>query len=242
MGIARRIAELYEVKVNALLDRAENPAELLDYSYAQQQELLRRIRRGLTEVTASRIRAQRQRGQLRHSADRLGQQAEQAVAVGKEDLARKALALRTAILAQADDLEAEQAALRRDEDRLSAAAQRLAAKIEVFQTRKEVIKAEFAVAGAVSDAGLAFGGMSEEMGDVHLATRRAEDKVAQLQARAEALDGMLGSGHTADLTAPAGSEEIQAQLDEVSTQAAVNAELARIKQKMASTQEQDGSV
>jgi phage shock protein A len=35
MGIARRIAELYQVKVNVLLDRAEDPREMLDYSYAE---------------------------------------------------------------------------------------------------------------------------------------------------------------------------------------------------------------
>jgi hypothetical protein len=43
MGIGRRIAQLYEVKVNALLDRAEDPREVLDYWHARQQELLLRI-------------------------------------------------------------------------------------------------------------------------------------------------------------------------------------------------------
>lgn len=241
MGIARRIAELYEVKVNALLDRAENPAELLDYSYAQQQELLRRIRRVLTEVTASRIRARTQQDQVRRFADRLRGQAEQAVAAGEEELARQALALRTATLAQADDLDAEQVTLRGYENRLSAAARRLEAKIETFRTRKEAIKAQYAAAGAITGAVLAFGGISEEMGDVGLATRRAQDKVAQLQARASALDEMLGSGRLEDVAAPASSEEIQAQLDEVSTQALVDAELARIKERLASVQEADGS-
>jgi phage shock protein A len=32
MGAARRIAELYRAKVNALLDRAEDPREMFDYS------------------------------------------------------------------------------------------------------------------------------------------------------------------------------------------------------------------
>jgi phage shock protein A len=106
---------------------------------------------------------------------------------------------------------------------------------------KEAIKAEYAAAGVITGAGLAFGGMSEEMGDVGLATRRAEDKVAQVQARASALDEMLGSGRLEVVTAPAGSEKIQAQLDEVSTQDAVDAELARVKQRLACAQEQDGS-
>jgi phage shock protein A len=46
MSIARRIAELYEVKMNAVLDRAADPREMVDYSYVQLQELLAEVRRG----------------------------------------------------------------------------------------------------------------------------------------------------------------------------------------------------
>ena len=58
MSIARRIAELYEVKMNAVLDRAADPAELADYSYVQLQELLAEVRRGTAKPAASRQRAQ----------------------------------------------------------------------------------------------------------------------------------------------------------------------------------------
>ena len=45
MSIARRIAELYEVKMNAVLDRAADPGELADYSCVQLQDLLAGARR-----------------------------------------------------------------------------------------------------------------------------------------------------------------------------------------------------
>ena len=35
MSIAHRISELYTAKMNAVLDRACDPSELADYSYAQ---------------------------------------------------------------------------------------------------------------------------------------------------------------------------------------------------------------
>jgi phage shock protein A len=89
MGIGRRIAQLYEVKVNALLDRAEDPREALDYSYARQQELLLRIRRAITEVAAARTRAQMQESRLRRTAARLQRQARQAAAAGRDELARQ---------------------------------------------------------------------------------------------------------------------------------------------------------
>jgi hypothetical protein len=43
VGIGGRIAQLSEVKVNAPLDRAEDPREVLDYPRARQQKLLLRI-------------------------------------------------------------------------------------------------------------------------------------------------------------------------------------------------------
>lgn len=235
MGIARRIAELYEVKVNALLDRAEDPRELLDYSYTQQQELLSRIRSGVADVAAARKRAGMQESELQRSASRLADQAGQAVAADQDELARQALTLRSAALAHADDLRAEQAALRADEERLSATAQRLQAKIEAFRFHKETIKAEYtaAQASAAANARLVVGGILGETGDVEMATRRAEDKTAQLQARVSALDELISSGTLDDLTAPAGAEEIRAQLDTLATQAAVDDELAKIRQRLA---------
>lgn len=46
-SIAHRIATLFRTKANKALDRAEDPREVLDYSYAQQQELLQKVRRGV---------------------------------------------------------------------------------------------------------------------------------------------------------------------------------------------------
>ena len=43
MGMGRRMAQLDEVKVNALLDLGEDPREVPGYWNARQQELLLRI-------------------------------------------------------------------------------------------------------------------------------------------------------------------------------------------------------
>ena len=236
VGVARRIAELYEVKVNALLDRVEDPREMLDYTYAQQQELLRRLQQQRTEVAASRHLAQMQETRLQHSADRLQRQAEQAVAAGKEELAREALAWRTAILVHVDDLRAEQVALRADEEQLAASTQRLQRKVEAFGLHKETIKATYSAAQAATSVSQVVGGASEEMGDIGLATRRAAETTARLQARAAAMEELLTSQGPGGPGGPAPSaslEQIQAQLDAVTTQAAVEEELTRIKARLA---------
>ena len=142
--------------------------------------------------------------------------------------------MRTATLAQASDLRAEQAALHTDEERLSAAASRLQTQINEFAVHKEALKARYTAVQLGAGADQAFGGIWEQMGEVDLATRRAEDTIARLQARASVLGDLIASGAPTDGTGLAGGEEIQAQLDAVTTRAAVEEELAKIKDQLAS--------
>ena len=225
MGIARRIAELYEIKMNAVLDRAADPGELVDYSYVQMQELLAEVRRGAAGITASRKRAESRATDLRQAADRLGEQAEQAARAGREDLARQALTRRSAIVTEVSQLQEHQDALRAEEQKMSDAGRRLQEKIEAFGLRKETIKAAYTAARAQASIAEVFAGISGEVADADVAARHAEDEQADLVARARGLDGLL--------TPPLSNEHLQAQLDEISTRAEVDAELARLYERLA---------
>jgi phage shock protein A len=153
MGAARRIAELREVDVDTLLEYAEDTSELLDYTAAQQQELLGRVWSAITEVTAGRKRAWMRESRLRRSADRLQRQAAQAVAAGRGEYARQAMAWRTTILHHVAELCAEQQALRATEERLSATARRLQDEIDAVRIRRETINGEYTAARAVPGPG-----------------------------------------------------------------------------------------
>ena len=225
MSIARRIAELYEIKMNAVLDRAADPGEMVDYTYVQLQELLAEVRRGAAGIAASREQAQSRASGLRQAADRLGEQAEQAVQAGRDDLARQALARRAALLAQASRLREQQDALRAEEQKMADAGRRLREKIEAFGTQREAIKAAYTVARAQAAIAEAFAGISEEVTDADAAARQAENEQADLEARARGLDDLL--------TPPLSDEQLQAQLDQISTRAQVDEELARLSERLA---------
>jgi len=167
MSIARRIAELYEVKMNAVLDRAADPRELVDYSYVQLQELLAEVRRGTAEIAAGRQRAQQRISELQRAADRLGEQAGQAMQAGQEDLARQALARRAAISAQISRLREQQDALRAEEETIADAERRLQEKIDAFGLQKEAIKAAYTAARARAIISEAFAGISGEVARRH---------------------------------------------------------------------------
>lgn len=231
-GITRRIAALFRIKANKALDRAEDPREVLDYSYQQQLDMLQKVRRGVADVATSRKRVELQEGQLQQSAGHLQDQAQRALAAGREDLAREALGRRTAVTSQIADLQGQQATLQEQEEKLTLATQRLQTKVDAFRTRKETIKATYTAAEAQTRITESVSGIGEEMGDVGMAVQRAQDKTDQLQARAGALDELIDSGALEDATLPAGRDDIQAELDAVGADRDVEIELKRMKAQL----------
>jgi len=232
MSIARRIAELYEAKMSAALDRAADPRELVDYSYVQLQELLAELRRGAAEIAGSRRRAQLRISELQRAADQLGEQAGQAVRAGREDLARQALARRAAISAQVSRLREQQDALRVEEQKMTDTGRRLQEKIDAFGMQKEAIKASYTAARAQASIAEAFAGISGEVTDAGAAARRAEDQRADLEARASGFGDLLTPDAPGGPGTTLSDEQLSAQLDQISTRAEVDEELARLRERL----------
>ena len=230
-SIMQRLALIFRSKANKALDAAEDPRETLDYSYAQQQELLKKVRRGLADVATSRKRLEIQSQQLDQQSAKLQAQAQQALSIGREDLAREALTRRSGLQQQITDLQTQHANLQAEEEKLSNASTRLQAKVEAFRTKKETLKATYTAAEAQSSINEAFSGISEEMSDVGMAVQRAEDKTAQMQARASAVDELIATGVLSDPISD-GKDDISAELDRVSAGSDVELELAKMKAQL----------
>jgi phage shock protein A len=235
MGLLKRMSMIFRSKTNRVLDRVEDPRQTLDYSYQRQLELLQKVRRGVADVATSRKRLELQLDQLQRQSDKLTNQAQQALALGREDLAREALTRKSGLGQQLNDLQQQHASLLGEEEKLTLAAQRLQARVESFRTRKEAIKATYTAAEAQTKIGEAFSGISTEMSDVGLAIQRAEDKTATLQARAGAIDELLASGALDDPSGMA-RDDITAELDRMASTSDVEMELARMKQQLGAGQ------
>jgi phage shock protein A len=234
MGLMQRFSYIFKSKASRALDKYEDPRETLDYSYEKQLELLQKMRRGVADVATSRKRIELQAQQLQASAAKLEGQAKQAIAQNREDLAREALARRSGIATQLQSLQVQHDQLKTEEAKLVDAQRRLQTKVEAFRTRKETIKATYTAAEAQTKVGEAVSGISEEMGDVGMAMTRAEDKVAQMQARSGALDELMASGGLDDLSAS--GDRLEAELNRTDADSQVELELARLKGELGGTE------
>jgi phage shock protein A len=228
MSVVKRFSMIFKAKANRALDKMEDPRETLDYSYQRQLEMLTQVRRGVADVATSRKRVELQMNTLQQQQNKLDNQARQALGGGREDLAREALTRKSALQSQLGDLQTQYQSLQADEEKLTAASQRLQAKVEAFRTQKETIKATYTAAEAQTRIGEAVSGISEEMGDVGMAVQRAQDKTAQMQARAGAIDELMASGALDDVTAQP-NDDIQRELDQMGASHDVDRELERLK-------------
>lgn len=230
-GLFQRMKAIFSAKADKALDKLEDPRETLDYSYSKQLELLQQVRRGVAEVATSRKRVELQAGQLNQQLDKLTVAAKRALEAGREDLAREALTRKSGLQQQLAELQTQHAALQAEEERLVRASQQLQARVDAFRTRKETIKASYTAAEAQNKISEAFSGLGQELGDVGQAIQRAEDKTAQLQARAAAVDELLASGALNDPTG-LGQDDITRELDALASSAQVDDELAALKASM----------
>jgi len=232
-GNAGRFTTIIKAKVSKILDKAEDPGETLDYSYQKQLEALQNVKKGIADVVTAKKRLQMQSTKLEQSVVKLDTQARQALAQGNEELARTALERKNIAQTELQGLDSQIADLESQQEKLTASQQKLSTKVEAFRSKKEVIKAQYSAAEAQVRISEAATGVGEEMADVGLAMQRALDKTEDMKARADAVSELEEAGVFEDLTAlGSGQDDIDKQLNALSSGAAVDDELAKMKAEL----------
>jgi phage shock protein A len=232
-GMSGRFSTVIKAKISKILDKAEDPAETLDYSYQKQLESLQNVKKGVADVVTAKKRLQMQSQKLEQSVVKLDTQARQALSAGNEELARVALERKNVAQTELQSLDQQVVELEAQQEKLTDSEQKLRAKIEAFRTKKEVIKAQYSAAEAQVRISEAATGVGEQMADVGLAMQRAVDKTEQMKARADAVGELEAAGTFEDLTAlGSGDDDIDRQLKELSSGAVVDDELAKMKAEL----------
>jgi|TARA_Y100000310_G_scaffold12759_1_gene13128 phage shock protein A len=222
------MSTIVKSKMNRILDNAEDPRETLDYAYEKQREMLQNVKRGVVEMVTTKRRLQLQAEKVKANISTVENQARQALAAGREDLARMALQRKQAALIELEGLDQQVAQLEIEQEKLTHAEQRLQAKVEAFKSKKEIIKAQYGAAQAQVRIGSALSGLSEEMGDVQLAVERAEGKTETLRAKAGAIDELAELGVLDDVSGTAG-DPLSRELEQLTASQNVEDELAALR-------------
>jgi phage shock protein A len=234
MGFFSRLATFFNIRANAALDKAEDPGQVMDYSYSKQVEQLQQLRRSIADVVTNEKRLEMQQSQLIEKISRLDQQAMQALQANREDLARMALQRKETLLVQINSYEQQLAQLKAQEEKLLTMERTISARVEAFRTQKEMVKAQYSAAQAQVKINETVTGISEEMTEMNLAMQRAQDKVLTMQARANAMEELIDQGTLSEqgMLGAGSGDTLERELQKISTEQNVEAQLQAMKQQL----------
>jgi len=234
MSIFSRIATLFRIRANAALDKAEDPGQVMDYSYNEQVRQLQQLRHSIADVVTQEKRLEMQQSELKDKINRFEEGARQALQANNEDLARQALQRQQTLVFQINDYERQIAQLRAQEEKLIQMERTVTARVEAFRTQKEMVKAQYSAAQAQVKINEAVTGISQEMSEMNLAMQRAQDKVLTMQARANAMDSLIEQGALGDqgLLGAGSGDPLERELNKIASQQNVEAQLQAMKQQL----------
>ncbi len=232
MGIFSRISTFFKVRANAALDKAEDPGQVMDYSYNKQLEQLQQIKRSIADVATAKSRLELQQSQALAKVNQRDQQARTALSAGREDLARMALQEKETGMLLVNGFEQQIAQLHEQEEKLLAMQRAVTTRVEAFRTQKEMVKAQYNAAQAQVKINETLTGMSEEASEMNLAMQRAQDKVLGMQARANAMETLIEADDISVQLLPGGGSSLDRELQKISSEQNIDAQLQALKQDM----------
>ncbi len=235
MSLIARLKSIFGAQANRALNGLEDPKATLDYSLTRLRAHMRQVNDSLVQVAAARRRLEAQRHTLSSAVARYEQQARAALQQGREDLARLALERKHEAETRIKELDASVANLDEQLQALKTAQATLRTKIETFRSKKEELKAVYDSAQAQLRVREALSGLSNDLSDVGNAIQRAEERIQEMQARAEAIEELITGGILEDVL-NADQDEVDRELARMARAESVEAELARLKEDLGQTQ------
>lgn len=227
MSIFGRIADLFQAKTHKLLTSLEDPNETLDLSYEKMITGLQDTKRHLADVVAQQQSLKRQIERVEGEIGGADGDARLAVQSGRDDLARAALVHKQDALAKRKTLEDALAAITPQVQKLVEYERKLADRIELFRTQKEVMKTTYTAAQAQVKVTESLTGLGDRLSGTGDALRRANEKVEDMRGRADAMDHLLASGVITDQFDDRSAS--RRELDTLRAASAVDDELAQLK-------------
>ncbi|HTK11902.1 MAG TPA: PspA/IM30 family protein [Ktedonobacteraceae bacterium] len=233
MSLLSRLSTMLRIRAHSTLDKLEDPGQVMDYSYSKQLKHLEQLRQAIVEVVTNEKRLEMQQQALAARVDKLSTQARAVLQANREDLARLALQKKETLLLQFSSYEQQIAQLQAQEERLIAMERNVSARIEAFRTEKEMVKAQYSAAQAQVKIHEALTGISEEMTEIDQAMQRTQDKVLNMQARANAMETLIEQGTLDEVRLPGATHDmLDRELQQVAAQQNVEAQLQALKQQL----------
>ncbi|HIY50400.1 MAG TPA: PspA/IM30 family protein [Candidatus Olsenella avicola] len=224
MGILDRFTTIVKANINELLEKAEDPAKMVDQYLVDLTESLAEVKRETAGVMAEEARTKRAADANAEEVSRMEDLAKKALQAGNEGDARIFLAKKQKLETTGAELTKAADAAKANADKMRQMHDKLVSDIEDLKSRRETIKAKMAVAKT-----------QEKVAGFTSGADKAENAIEAFNRMEEKADRMLD---TADAMAELSTEPVDdaetlaEKYSGAANSAAVDDELARLKAEM----------
>lgn len=224
MGILDRFTTIIKANINDLLDKAEDPAKMVDQYLIDLTDSLAEVKRETAGVMAEEARAKRLVDDNVAQVTRMESLARKALAAGNEDDARAFLAKKQQFDTKGAELQKAYEAAHANATKMRQMHDKLVSDIEGLKSRRDTIKAKVAVA-KTQEKVAGFTSQSDRAESALEAFNRMEEKADRMLDTADAMSEL--NEQPVDATVG-----LEAKYASAADGAAVDDELARLKRDM----------
>ncbi len=192
MTIFSRLSDIINANLNALLERAEDPAKLIRLVIQEMEDTLVEVRSAAVRVIAERKELERRIAVLSRERDEWARKAEFALTRDREDLARGALLAKAQVVRSLDEAQLHLGHIVQGLEAQNADLAKLQAKLADAKTREKILinrrntaTAQLKLRGRLHDGRVA---------DAFLKFEKVEQALDEMEGRVEAYD--LGQART----------------------------------------------
>ena len=230
MAILKRFGDIMRANINALLDKAEDPAKMVDQMLLDLNEDLASVKKETASVMAAATNARQQVNDCKADIAKYEAAAKAAVKAGNDDDARKLLATKQQYESTLTSLETAATVAEDNAAKMRQMHDKLVNDINSLQARRAAVHAKVSVANA-----------QQHVNEATEKTAKASRGTAAFERMEEKADRMLNEANaTAELNTQASNEDI-ANKDLAGGSASVDDELARLKAEVGVEEQQEAA-
>ena len=218
MGIFSRFSDIVNSNINSILDKAEDPEKLVRLMIQEMEDTLVEVRSAAARTIADKKDLKRKLNELGGDQDEWQRKAELAIAKGRDDLAKAALAEKSRVATASETLQSDYDAVEDGLAKLNDDIARLEEKLGDARTRQKALLARHQTATKRLQVRRKIHDYKIE--DALVRFEQFERKMSDVEGRVEAYD--LGL-----------KKDLKSQFVSLEAEESVEAELKALKQRLA---------
>lgn len=223
-NILDRFSTIIKSNINAVLDKAEDPAKMIDQYLLDLRESLAEVKKETAGVMAEENRCRRMYEENQRDVDKYDGLARRALSAGSEDDAKVFLAKKLELETKGGDLKKVYDTARENADKMRQMHDKLVSDINSLESRKAAIKAKVAVAKTQEKVNEISGG-AEKAGGTMEAFERMEAKADKMLDEANAMTELNAKKNDT-------AESLADKYEKAGSTAEVDDALAKLKEEM----------